>query len=36
MSCVGAAEGPIDALLSRKLTKEEIAEDMGRFNAGGF
>jgi hypothetical protein len=29
---------PVTAIVpgTRKLTKEEIAEDMGRFNAGGF
>jgi hypothetical protein len=29
---------PVTAIVpgARKLTKEEIAEDMGRFNAGGF
>jgi hypothetical protein len=29
---------PVTAIVpgARKLSKEEIAEDMGRFNAGGF
>jgi hypothetical protein len=29
---------PVTAIVpgARKLTKEEIAEDMGRFNVGGF